>query len=60
MAQAPSGDWRLCGIDPDGIDLLHCSNAARVEFPARICTPGEARAALVEMVAVARAKQLRP
>jgi hypothetical protein len=60
MAQAPSGNWRLCGIDPDGIDLLHCSNAARVEFPARIRTPGEARAALVEMVALALAKQSRP
>ena len=27
--------WRMCGIDPDGCDLLHRSNAARIDFPSR-------------------------
>jgi putative heme iron utilization protein len=54
LAQSAQGDWRLVGVDPHGIDLLHRSNAARVEFPARVRTPAEARAALVAMAKEAR------
>jgi heme iron utilization protein len=54
LAQCAAGDWRLAGIDPDGIDLLHRSNAARIEFPNRVHNPREARAALVAMAKLAR------
>ena len=47
----------MSGIDPDGADLLQCTNAARIEFPNRIGSPGEARRTLVELVQQARAKQ---
>jgi putative heme iron utilization protein len=57
LVQCAPGDWRLAGVDPDGIDLLHRSNAARVEFPSRVRTPGEARAALVAMAKQARDQQ---
>jgi putative heme iron utilization protein len=54
LARCPDGDWRMAGIDPDGIDLLHRSNAARIDFPARVRTPAEARAALVALAKEAR------
>ena len=47
----------MCGIDPDGCDLLHCTNAARIEFPKRVRSPGEAREMLVALVRQARAQQ---
>ncbi|KAB2912863.1 MAG: HugZ family protein [Hyphomicrobiaceae bacterium] len=53
--QAP-GAWRMTGIDPGGIDLLHCSNAARIDFAKPACTASEARAALVGLVQEARAR----
>jgi putative heme iron utilization protein len=54
---APGGEWRMCGIDPDGADLLQCTRAARLEFPSRVRTPAEARATLVSQVQQARARQ---
>jgi putative heme iron utilization protein len=51
------GPWRMTGIDPDGADLLHCSNAARIDFPRRVRSPGEARAMLAELANQARAVQ---
>jgi putative heme iron utilization protein len=59
LAQCAAGDWRLAGIDPDGIDLLHRSNAARIEFAARVRTPAEARAALVALAKEARDRRGR-
>jgi putative heme iron utilization protein len=61
LAGRPPGDpasaWRMCGIDPEGADLLQCTNAARIEFPNRISSPAEARQTLVELVQQARARQ---
>ena len=57
LAGCPPGDWRVCGIDPEGIDLLQCSNAARVSFPRPVQTPNEARVALIELVKQARARR---
>ena len=57
LAQCAAGDWRLVGVDPDGIDLLHRSNAARIEFSTRVRNPGETRAALVAMAKLARDRQ---
>jgi putative heme iron utilization protein len=53
----PATPWRMSGIDPDGADLLQCTNAARIEFPNPIGSPGEARRTLVELVQQARARQ---
>jgi putative heme iron utilization protein len=47
----------MCGIDPEGCDLLHCTNAVRIEFPERVRSPGEARQALVGLVRDAKARQ---
>ena len=57
LAQCGAADWRMCGIDPEGCDLLHCTNAVRIEFPERVRSPGEARQALVGLVRDAKARQ---
>jgi putative heme iron utilization protein len=54
IANCAPGDWRMTGIDPEGIDLLHRSNSARVEFAAPVTTPGDARHALVALAQQAR------
>jgi putative heme iron utilization protein len=56
LAGAEAGDWRMSGIDPGGADLLRCTSAARIDFPTRVRTPGEARAMLVSQVQQARAR----
>lgn len=57
LAGNSPGEWRMCGIDPDGIDLLHCTKAARVAFPSRVRNPQEARAALVALAQAARSRR---
>lgn len=57
LAGCPAGDWRMCGIDPDGADLLQRTKAARIDFPNRIGSPAEARQTLVALVQQARSKQ---
>jgi putative heme iron utilization protein len=57
LCGCPAGAWRMTGVDPEGADLLHCTNAARIDFPESVRTPGEARGALVSLVQQARARQ---
>jgi putative heme iron utilization protein len=57
LARCPPGPWRMSGIDPDGADLLHCTNAARIDFPNQVRTPKEAREMLVALAQQARALQ---
>ena len=57
LAGCPAGDWRMCGIDPEGADLLQRTKAARIDFPNRIASPAEARQMLVALVQQARSKQ---
>jgi putative heme iron utilization protein len=57
LAGGPPGAWRMAGVDPEGADLLHCTSAARIDFPERVRTPGEARKALVSLVQHARTRQ---
>jgi heme iron utilization protein len=57
LAGCAAGAWRMAGVDPTGVDLLHCTNAARVDFPELVRMPGEARRALVSLVQQARALQ---
>jgi putative heme iron utilization protein len=55
---APEAEaWRMSGIDPGGLDLLHRTMAARVDFPARVRSPQEARRMLVELAGKARGIQ---
>jgi heme oxygenase (biliverdin-IX-beta and delta-forming) len=48
-------DWRMTGIDPEGIDLKQGARAARLSFDTPLRTAGEARKVLVALVAKARA-----
>jgi len=57
IAGCPPGAWRMSGLDPEGADLLHCNNAARVEFPTPVRTADEARLALVALVRQGRAQR---
>jgi putative heme iron utilization protein len=59
LGNGPAGDWRMCGIDPDGADLVHRTNpdaAVRIDFPQRVLTRGDARNMLVALVKQARAQ----
>jgi heme iron utilization protein len=57
LAQCQGGDWRMCGIDPDGCDLLHCTSAVRIGFAKRVTSPAEARETLVALARQARVQQ---
>ena len=48
-------DWRMTGIDPEGVDLRRGGQVARLPFDAPLATAGEARKVLVALVAKARA-----
>ncbi|MDX2289273.1 MAG: DUF2470 domain-containing protein [Hyphomicrobiaceae bacterium] len=56
LARMPSGErpFRMTGIDPTGIDIAGRLRGARLEFPAPVTTPDEARKHLVALVAEAR------
>jgi heme iron utilization protein len=51
-------DWRMTGIDPEGIDLRSEGETGRLDFaapvPAPILTPDAARVALVQLAEMAR------
>jgi len=49
-----AADWRMIGIDPEGIDLQRDGETARLDFPAPVLTPEAARAALIELARRAR------
>ena len=53
---AEPADWRCTGCDPEGFDLQAGSAALRLEFPARVTTPGDLRKILVKLAEEARAK----
>jgi putative heme iron utilization protein len=57
-AERPLGrsgaDWRMTGIDPEGIDLRCRGETARLDFAAPVLTPEAARAALVQLADNAR------
>lgn len=48
LAGAPDGDWRVTGLDPDGIDLGCGDTAVRLDFPERVASPAALRAQLVQ------------
>lgn len=51
----PGGDWRMTGIDAEGIDLRRAGQVARLPFDVPLADAGEARKKLVALVARARA-----
>lgn len=54
LAGAPDGDWRATGLDPEGIDLVAGTLAARVTFPEPVGAGGSLRAVLVDLARRAR------
>ena len=51
----PAGEWRMTGIDAEGLDLRHAGRVARLAFDAPIGDAAEARKVLVALVSKARA-----
>ena len=50
----PGGDWRMTGIDAEGIDLRRAGQVARLPFDVPLANAGEARKTLVALVGRAR------
>jgi hypothetical protein len=56
LLAAPGGDWRMTGIDPEGIDIANGNDMLRLDFDAPVESPAEARQALVRLAALARSR----
>lgn len=54
LAGKPAGDWRVVGIDPDGLDLFCEHDVARVAFPEPLAEPGALRRVLKDLADAAR------
>jgi putative heme iron utilization protein len=52
----PDGEWRVTGVDPDGLDLALGDRTARMPFAERVLNGGRLRKVLAECGAQARAK----
>src|SRR5690606_19527129 len=51
----PDGDWRMTGLDPDGIDMRAGDRRARLAFDAPVTDPGDLRRTLAALAGKARA-----
>lgn len=51
----PGSDWRMTGIDAEGIDLRRAGQVARLPFDAPLASAADARKVLVALVGRARA-----
>ncbi|MGI4764579.1 MAG: HugZ family protein, partial [Janthinobacterium lividum] len=56
LCGAAEGDWRLVGLDPEGIDLGWQGTTLRLEFPDRVTDSTALRRQLVRWVDEAKAK----
>jgi putative heme iron utilization protein len=54
LLDAPDGDWRCVGCDPEGLDLQSGRIGLRLPFPQRVTQPGVLRAVLKQMADRAR------
>jgi len=54
LCGAPRGEWRLAGIDPDGLDLVDGDRAERLWFDDPIEDPAAIRPALIALARQAR------
>ncbi|MEO1317346.1 MAG: DUF2470 domain-containing protein [Pseudomonadota bacterium] len=48
------GEWRLAGLDPEGLDLVHGDAVARLWFETPLSSPAELRPCLVSLAKAAR------
>jgi hypothetical protein len=53
---AEAGNWRLTGLDPDGLDLARGDATLRLPFPERVTTAEQLRKVVVQFAATARAR----
>ena len=51
-----AGDWKVCAVDPDGIDLCFDGRILRLEFALPVFTGSELRRSLAELSAKAQAR----
>lgn len=56
LAGLPEGEWRLSGLDPEGMDLVWGDLTGRLVFPAPVNDPATLRQCLVMLAAEARDK----
>jgi heme iron utilization protein len=49
-----AGDWRVTGLDPEGLDLAKDDEICRVTFPSRVTTGVELRRVLMDLASEAR------
>jgi putative heme iron utilization protein len=54
FGQCGGGDWRVTGLDPEGLDLAKDDEICRVTFPSRVTTSAELRQVLVDLASEAR------
>ncbi len=55
LAGLPAGDWRLTGIDPEGVDLAAGQWRGRLDFPHSVGDPATLRRVLADLARTARA-----
>ena len=55
LLDLPGRDWKMTGIDADGLDLRCGGRVARLAFDQPIGNAGDARKALIALVSKARA-----
>ena len=60
LAGEAPGDWRLTGLDLEGLDLAAGDRAARVLFPAPLTDADALRPMLVAMARQARTDATQP
>lgn len=56
LLAAKPGEWRVIGLDPDGLDMALGSTSLRLPFPASVDGPGALRRVLADLAGQARAK----
>jgi putative heme iron utilization protein len=56
LLNAPDGNWRCVGCDPEGLDLQSERTGLRLPFPQRVTQPGVLRAVLKQLAEQARAQ----
>lgn len=57
LAGLPEGDWRLTGLDPEGMDLAWGDRTGRVSFGIPVDTLSALRRRLVDLAAAGRAQR---
>jgi putative heme iron utilization protein len=60
FAKAPAGNWRLIGIDAEGIDIVDGDDVRRVWFDTELTSPHDMHMTLVRMAGEARRGLARP